>query len=218
MQTKTLAAFIAVPLLASGMLTGAATAQEAAPAAATATAALDVPSGTYVLDPTHASVTWKVNHMGLSHYTARFTRFDATLNLDAAKPENSTISVTIDPKSVRTDYPFPEKEDFDAKIAGKDFFDADQFPEIRFTSTKVERLGTDSGKVHGNLTFHGVTKPITMDVKLVGAKQHPMLNVGAVGFSATTRFKRSEFGVDSLVPMVGDEVTVQIEAEFVEKK
>lgn len=215
MNRKTLAALVAAPLLASGMIagvSGVAVAQQAAQAA------LDVPSGTYALDPTHASVTWKVSHMGLSNYTARFTKFDATLLLDAAQPENSTLTVTIDPKSVRTDFPFPEKEDFDAKIAGEDFFDAGQYPEIRFVSTRMERLGPNTGKVYGDLTFHGVTRPIVMDVKLNGAKKHPMRGVGAVGVSATTTFNRSDFGVKNLVPMVGDEVTVLIEAEFLEKK
>ncbi|MCH8684792.1 YceI family protein [Pedomonas mirosovicensis] len=215
MKNKVLAALVAAPLLAGpllvGGMAGVAVAQTAAPA-------LEVPSGTYALDPTHASVTWKVNHLGLSNYTARFTKFNATLDFDAGNPEKSSLTVSIDPKSVRTDYPFPEKEDFDAKIAGPDFLDAAKYPEIKFVSTKVERLGTDAGKVHGNLTFHGVTKPIVMNVKLVGAKKHPMLGVGALGFSGTTTFKRSDFGVTTLVPMVGDEVTVQVEAEFAEQK
>lgn len=211
MNKTVLAAFVAAPLLVLGVTGGAAAQQPTA-------AQLEVPSGTYALDPTHASVTWKVNHLGLSNYTARFTKFDATLNFDAAKPENSKLTVTIDPKSVRTDYPFPEKEDFDAKIAGETFFDAAKYPEIKFVSTKVERLGSDTGKVHGDLTFHGVTKPVTLDVTLVGAKPHPMQKVGAMGFSATTRIKRSDFGVNALVPMVGDEVMVQIEAEFIQKQ
>jgi len=216
MKTKVLAALVAAPLLASGVMGGM---SAAALAQQPAAASLDVPSGTYTLDPTHASVTWKVNHMGLSNYTARFTKFDATLNFDAAKPENSTLSVTIDPKSVRTDYPFPKQENFDAKIAGEVFLNAEQYPEIKFVSTKVERLTENTGKVHGDLTLHGVTKPVTLDVTLNGAKKtHPMVGGGALGFSATTKFNRSDFGVKNMVPMVGDEVTVQIEAEFLEKK
>ncbi|MGK2284764.1 YceI family protein [Pedomonas sp. V897] len=212
MKHKILAALVAAPLLAGGMAGSvAAVAQTAAPA-------LEVPAGTYKIDPTHASVIWQVNHLGLSNYTARFTKFDATLTFDPANPEKSSLTVTIDPKSVRTDYPFPEKEDFDAKIAGPDFFDAARFPEIRFVSTRVERTGADAGRVHGDLTFHGVTKPVVMDVKLVGAKKHPMRGIGAMGFSATTTFKRSDFGVNNLVPFVGDEVTVQVEAEFLEEK
>lgn len=208
MNKNLLAALVAVPLLAQG----------ATAFAQPAPAAIGVPSGTYAIDPTHASVTWKLNHLGLSHYTARFTKFDAKLNFDAAKPENSTLTVTIDPKSVRTDYPFPEKENFDAKIAGEQILNAAQYPEIKFVSTRVERLGADSGKVHGNMTLHGVTKPVVFDVKLVGAKEHPMRKVGALGFSATTTFKRSDFGIKFLVPMVGDEVTVQVEAEFLQQK
>lgn len=212
MTKRFLAALVAGPLLAGSMAgLPAAVAQTQAPA-------LEVPAGTYRIDPTHASVTWQVNHLGLSNYTARFTKFDATLEFDPASPEKSRVTVTIDPKSVRTDFPFPEKEDFDAKIAGPDFLDAGKYPEIRFVSTKVERLGADTGRMHGDLTFHGVTKPVVMDVKLVGAKTHPMRGVGAMGFSAVTTFKRSDFGVTNLVPMVGDEVTVRVEAEFLQQK
>ncbi|QCI78714.1 YceI family protein [Hankyongella ginsenosidimutans] len=71
--------------------------------------ALDVPSGVYAVDPTHASVTWKVMHLGLAKYTARFTKVDAELTLDAADPTKSKVFVAIDPRSVRTDYPNPEK-------------------------------------------------------------------------------------------------------------
>lgn len=219
MNKTVLAALVAAPLLAAGVyggMTGMAVAQQ--PQQTAAAAALDVPSGTYTLDPTHASVTWKVNHMGLSNYTARFTKFDATLTFDAARPENSTLSVTIDPKSVRTDYPFPKQENFDAKIAGEVFLNSAQYPEIKFVSTRVERLTGNTGKVHGDLTLHGVTKPVSLDVTLNGAKTHPMLGGGALGFSATTKFNRSDFGVKNMVPMVGDEVTVLIEAEFLEKK
>ncbi len=226
MNKTLLAALVAAPLLTvnvAASVTGAAhahqaAAQQAAPQNNATWAKLDVPSGTYVLDPTHASIVWKVNHMGLSNYTARFTKFDATLNFDAAAPQNSTLTVTIDPRSVRTDYPFPKQEDFDAKIAGEAFLNSAQHPEIKFVSTKVERLTETTGKVYGNLTLNGVTKPISLDVTLNGAKTHPMRGGGALGFSAATSFNRSDFGVKNLVPVVGDEVTVLIEAEFLEKK
>ena len=98
------------------------------------------------------------------------------------------------------------------------FLNSSQYPKINFVSTKVERLTEATGKVHGDLTLHGVTKPVTLDVTLNGAKTHPMRGGGALGFSASTTFKRSDFGVKNMVPMVGDEVTVLIEAEFLEKK
>jgi polyisoprenoid-binding protein YceI len=76
---------------------------------------LDVPAGTYKVDPTHASLTWKVSHLGLSNYTARFTKLTAELSFDPANRGQSKISVTVDPNSIRTDYPFADKKDFDKK-------------------------------------------------------------------------------------------------------
>lgn len=179
-------------------------------------APLSVPAGEYVLEKTHASLTWKINHMGLSYYTARFTSFDSTINLDPKTPTNSTVSVTIDPRSVRTDFPFPEKEDFDKVIAEK-VLQAGQFPTITFQSTGLTATGATTGKLAGNLTLMGVTKPVTLDVTLNGAKEHPMRKVPVLGFSATGSFKRSDFGSTFLQGPIGDEITVLIEVEFLKK-
>lgn len=180
----------------------------------------DLPSGTYKLDPTHASVTWKVSHMGLSRYTARFTKFDATLDLDTKSPEKSKVDVTLDPSSLKTDYPNPEKVDFDKELTGKDWMNTAEFPEVKFVATKLVKTGKDKagneiGKMTGDLTFLGVTKPLTLDVVLVGATvAHPMTKGAALGFSASGVLKRSEWGFSKYVPMIGDDVTLQIEAEF----
>lgn len=187
----------------------------AAPAAAQS-AKIDAPAGEYVLDKTHASITWKVMHLGMSHYTARFTGFDMALVLDPATPTKSTISVTIDPRSVETDFPFPEKEDFDKVIAEK-FLMAGEHPTITFQSSSLKATGPKTGKLTGNLTLMGVTKPVTLDVKLNGAMVHPFRKVPVIGFSATGTFKRSEFGSTVLQGPVGDEITVIIEAEFFKK-
>lgn len=187
----------------------------AAPAAAQG-AKIDAPAGEYVLDKTHASITWKVTHLGLSNYTARFTGFDMALVLDPATPTRSTISVTIDPKSVKTDFPFPEKEDFDKVIAEK-FLAAGDHPTITFQSTGLKATGAKTGKLTGNLTLMGVTKPVTFDVTLNGAMVHPFRKIPVVGFTATGSFKRSEFGSTVLQGPIGDEVTVIIEAEFFKK-
>jgi polyisoprenoid-binding protein YceI len=187
----------------------------AAPAAAQG-AKIDAPAGEYVLDKTHASITWKVTHLGLSNYTARFTGFDMALVLDPATPTKSTISVTIDPKSVKTDFPFPEKEDFDKVIAEK-FLAAGDHPTITFQSTGLKATGAKTGKLTGNLTLMGVTKPVTFDVTLNGAMVHPFRKIPVVGFTATGSFKRSEFGSTVLQGPIGDEVTVIIEAEFFKK-
>ena len=179
-------------------------------------AKIDAPAGEYVLDKTHASITWKVMHLGMSHYTARFTGFDMALVLDPATPTKSTISVTIDPRSVETDFPFPEKEDFDKVIAEK-FLMAGEHPTITFQSSFLKATGAKTGKLTGNLTLMGVTKPVTLDVKLNGAMVHPFRKIPVVGFSATGTFKRSDFGSTVLQGPVGDEITVIIEAEFFKK-
>lgn len=187
-----------------------------APAAYAQAAALNVPAGEYVLEKTHASVTWRVKHLGLSNYPARFVTFDSTIMLDPKDVTKSTVTVTIDPRSVRTEYPFPDKEDFDKVIAEK-FLKAGEFPSITFKSTGLAATGATTGKLTGDLTMRGITKPVTLDVTLNAAKEHPFRKVPALGFSATGTFKRSDFGVTDLIPMVSDEVELMIEAEFLKK-
>jgi len=180
---------------------------------------VDVPAGSYKLDPTHASITFKVSHLGLSNYTARFKKFDADLTFDPAKPEGSKLNVSVDPMSITTDYPFPDQKDFDNKLATDEkFFNAGAHPEITFTTTSIEMTGDKTAKVTGELAMLGVTKPVILDVTLNGAmKEHPFAKKPALGFSGTGTIKRSDFGFDHLVPMVGDEVTLLIEAEFLQE-
>jgi len=180
---------------------------------------LNVPSGTYKIDPTHVSLTWKVNHLGLSNYTARFTRIDGAIELDAKAPEKSKMTITVDPLSVRTDYPDAKKTDFDQELAtGDKWFNGAKFPAITYTVTGIERLAPGKGKVTGNLTLLGITKPLTLDATLNAAKDHPMAQKPALGISATGTLKRSEWGMTNLIPYVGDEVSLLIEAEFIGEK
>ena len=175
-----------------------------------------MPSGLYELDKSHASLIWKVSHLGLSNYTARFTRFDVDLDFDAQDPVRSRVRAEIDPTSIETDYPNPEQKDFDAQLVNEaSWFNAEQFPKITFESTSVEKTGDNTGKVTGDLTFLGVTKPITLDVtfnKALG--QHPFANKPALGFSATGSLKRSDFGMNTYIPNIGDEVDIILEVEF----
>jgi polyisoprenoid-binding protein YceI len=187
----------------------------AAPAIAQG-APIDAPAGEYVLDKTHASITWKVTHLGLSQYTARFTSFDSVIVLDPKTPAKSTVSVTIDPRSVKTDFPFPEKEDFDKVVAEK-FLLAAEHPAITFQSSSLKATGARTGKLTGNLTMMGVTKPVTLDVMVNGAMNHPFRKIPVLGFSATGTFKRSDFGSTVLQGPIGDEITVVIEAEYFKK-
>ena len=177
----------------------------------------DLPAGTYALDKTHASITWKVDHLGLSKYTARFTEFDATVNLNPADPAQSTLEVTINPASVRTDYPNAAQKDFDNKLAkGEDWFNAGTHPQISFKATAIEITADNTGTLTGDLTLLGETQPLTLDVAFNGAMlEHPFANKPAMGFSATGTVKRSLWGFDTYIPNIGDEVEVLIEVEFI---
>ncbi|MCI5048940.1 MAG: YceI family protein [Rickettsiales bacterium] len=188
-------------------------------AAADMTPANEMPAGEYTLDKTHASVTWKVNHLGLSNYTARFTDIDATLHYDPKDVTKSKVTATIDPLSIETDFPATEKEDFNMKLAeGEDWFNAGKFPAITFKSTKVSKTGENTGVMTGDLTMLGETKPVMFDVVFNGAyAKKPFSNAPAMGFSAKANIKRSDWGFDTYVPMIGDDITILLETEFGQK-
>ncbi len=169
------------------------------------------PAGNYTLDPTHASVTWSLSHAGLSKYTARFDNISGALNFTPDTPQNSTVDIRIDPKSVSTGLP---KFDEEIATSGK-YFDAETFPEIRFVSTNIKLTGDTTGLITGDLTVKGVTKPVTLDVTFNGAGKSFGNPGKTLGFSATTKFLRSNFNMGHLVNFgIGDEVTLRIETEF----
>jgi polyisoprenoid-binding protein YceI len=191
-------------------------AQAQAPQELVMTALQDMPAGLYNLDPTHASLTFRVNHMGLSNYTARFTHIDASLKLDPIDPTRSTLVVKVDPNSLRTDYPYPTQTDFDGELArGKTWLNATKFPEISYKATSIEKLDESTGVVKGDLTFMGLTRALNLNVTFNGAyAKKPMSNTPGIGFSATAIMKRSDWGLSTGIPMVGDDVVLMIEAEF----
>jgi polyisoprenoid-binding protein YceI len=208
------AALMGLALVSALGAMGAVPALTAAAVAAPATMA--VPSGKYVIDPSHASLTWRVVHFGLSNYTARFTKFDATVDLDAADVSKSTLKVKVDPKSVRTDYPYADKVDFDAEIAtSPKFLDGTAHPDVTFVSTGIVVTGPKTANITGNLTLRGVTKPVTLATVLNGSiPAHPMTKQPVFGISAKGSFKRSDFGMDYGTQFVSDTVELVIEAEF----
>ncbi len=189
----------------------------AAPAAPPATyAGIDAPSGTYALDGRHVSVSWGVRHLGLAKYIARFDTVSGTLALDAAQPTNSALKAEIDVNSVSTgllDKNGARK--FDAEVA--EALGAKAHPKITFTSTALTRTGPETGVMTGDLTLNGVTKPVTLTVGFYGATTHPMLQKKALGFSAKTVLKRSDFGVTKWDMFVADDVEVNVEVEFLQQ-
>jgi polyisoprenoid-binding protein YceI len=201
--------------LAATLLT--APAAFAAPGASS-TEPAKMPAGHYVLDKTHASVTAKLKHMGFSNYTLRFTKVDAEFHYDPKAPEATKINVTVDPASLDTATgadAFGLK--FNKELTGDGWLEAAKYPTITFVSTAINVGDGQHGSVTGDLTVHGVTKPVTLDVIFNGSGSGMIPLTTRAGFSASTTFKRSDFGVSKYVPLIADDVTLNIEVEF-EKK
>jgi polyisoprenoid-binding protein YceI len=192
-------------------------AEAAAPPAVPAPAA--VPAGQYQLDKSHASLLLRVSHLGFSTYTTRFSRFDAELTLDPAKPATARVVTTIDAKSLQLDDAPPQ---CDGIVQGPQFLDSAKFPKIVFRSQSVRMTGEKSMEISGTLDLHGVTRPIVLTGTFNGgyAGMPNMDPHARVGFSAHGSFKRSDFGMTAYVPApgttmgVGDLIDVSIEAEF----
>jgi polyisoprenoid-binding protein YceI len=182
------------------------------------------PAGQYQLDPAHSRLLVRVNHLGFSHYTAMIQTFDASLAFDPDHPETMTVTATVDPASIETFYPDPSY-DFNALLTGPEFLDVAQFPQAAFTSTAVHLTGDKTAEVTGDLTLHGVTRPVTLAVTFNGGYGGHPLDVGArIGFSATGTFNRSDFGITFGLPQPGsnlgvfDPVELVLEAEFVKPR
>lgn len=177
---------------------------------------MDIPSGSYQNDPAHTSITWRIGHMGLSHFTARVNDVTINLELNAEDLSKSQVNATIDPATVDTGYPFSNKS-FDDEV-GKDprFLNAPKFPAVTFVSQKITLIEHGQALIRGKLTMLGVTRSVTLEGVLNGTlKSHPFAKVPAVGFTATTKIDRTDFGLDYLSgAILDDEVEIIIQAEF----
>lgn len=216
LATTTLALLAFSPAFAAEQKAAAvATPAPAAAKPAAATLSTDIataPAGTYVLEKTHASITFKARHMGFADYVMRFNDFDATIVLDPKAPEKSSVKATINPASLDANNP-----KLTAHTNGKDFFNVVTFPTITFTSTRIEKTGPNTGKIHGDLSMLAVKKPIVLDATFIGGGNHIFFQKHDIGFKATTTIKRSDFGMTYGLDMVGDDVPVEINAEFVQQ-
>ena len=168
-----------------------------------------VPSGVYTLDSSHGYITFTYSHLGFSNPRIGFNNFDTKLKLDSDVPDNSTIEVKIDASSIDS-----RVAEFNKHLNSSDFFNTAEYPTITFESTKVEATGNSTFDVTGNLTILGTTKSVTLAATINKAANHPMLDVPTVGVSASTKIKRSEWGLGAYVPAVSDEVELSIEVEL----
>lgn len=166
---------------------------------------------TYQIDAAHTHVGFTISHLGFSETYGVFKNVSGTLTLDQAKPQASKVDVTIDVASIDT-----ASEGRDEHLKGPDFFDIAKYPAMTFKSTKVKVTGKDTATVTGDLTLHGVTKPVGLVVKFNKAGESPIAKGRYVaGFSALGKLKRSDFGIKTYLPLIGDEVTIAISTEAV---
>jgi polyisoprenoid-binding protein YceI len=161
---------------------------------------------TYVADPAHSSVQFGVRHF-FSKVPGSFGKFEATVVVDRENMEKSTIKASIDVDSVNTN-----QEKRDAHLKTADFFDAPKFPKMTFASTAWKKTGENEYDVTGDLSLHGVTKPVTLKVKSLGFGPG-MKGVQLSGWEAKGSIKRSEFGMTGGAPAVGDDVEIEINIE-----
>jgi polyisoprenoid-binding protein YceI len=205
---RLLNAFVLAVFLAAGPV--AVLAPRAAPIASADPGA--VQGGAYVLEPVHTRVLFKLSHLGFTTWYGDFTGASGSLALDPRNPAASHVEVTLPIASVST-----TNAKLDAELKGPDWLGADKFPTANFVSRKVTPTGPDRAMIEGELTLHGITKPVTLEARLHGAGVNPMDHAYTVGFDATGKFNRSAFAVAKYVPMVGDEVTLIISAAFERK-
>jgi len=164
---------------------------------------------TYAIDPVHTQVLFFVNHLGYSNSQGEFLKFDGSYRFDPADWGGASVNVTIDTASLSMN-----DDAWDKHLKSPDFFNVEKYPQMSFRSTKVEKIGDNTGRIDGELTLLGVTKPVTLDVRFNKAAEFPMNKKFKSGFSATTTIKRSEWGLSYGVPFgIGDDVDIRLEVE-----
>jgi len=175
------------------------------------TSVAELRGGGYTLDKDHAALLFKINHLGFSSFIGRFTAFDASLNFDPENIENSTLEVIVDPASINVNLP-----EFEEELRGSDWFDVATYPQAVYRTTSfVEAVDEDTFIFAGDLTLHGVTAPVNIEVNFHGGGRNFLTRRYTLGFSASMEFQRSAFGMDNMVAFgVGDDIELEIHVEF----
>ncbi|ARJ70649.1 hypothetical protein B0A89_02045 [Paracoccus contaminans] len=207
-----MSASILVLALASGGPVLAQTAAAPAPAAP-APAAMPAPgdvAGTYVFDPDHSQIVFSYDHMGFSTSRGTISGINGQVTLDKADPAKSAVEARFPLSAIRTIAPA-----LDQHLAGdKSFFNgAAPDTQVTFKSTSVKVDGDDEAEVTGDLTLNGVTKPVTLEVEITKAGDHPMTGKPTLGFVIEGKLNRSDFNLGAFAPAVSDEVTLEISVE-----
>ncbi|WP_010508495.1 YceI family protein [Komagataeibacter europaeus] len=169
----------------------------------------DVQAGRYRVEPEHTEIVFSLLHLGFTPYSGMFSGVSGTLQLDPAHPAASRLDVSVPVSSIHT-----PSDRLTGELKDPDWFDAARYPNATFTSISVVPGGADNATITGNLTLHGVTRPVVLHARYIGAGVNPLDKVYTVGFSATAGIRRSDFGIRTYLPMVGDDVTLTIAGAF----
>jgi polyisoprenoid-binding protein YceI len=200
---------LALALGAAAALCGSAFTQPAATPAPQLAAPLSPQPGNYRVEPDHTEVMFGVNHLGFTMYYGVFSHASGTLVLDPADPSASRLEVSVPVNSVLTPNPRLNQD-----LQGPRWLNAASFPDMTFRSTRITRTGPDTALVEGDLTLHGVTRPVTLKARFNHGGENPLDHHYTLGFHARGVIKRSDFGVSAYVPMVGNDVHLNISAAF----
>ena len=168
-----------------------------------------VEAGSYAVEPLHTQVLFAISHLGFTTFYGAFTGASGTLSLSTTDPASSTLEVSVPISGVSTN-----NAKLDGELKGDKFFNAAAYPAMTFKLTKLIVGGKDTAQAMGDLTMHGVTKPITLDVHFHGGGANPMSKKATIGFDVSGEIKRSEFGMTSYLPLLGDDVKLIISAAF----
>lgn len=169
-----------------------------------------VKPGTYKVEPYHTQVTFSISHFGFTDFSGFFSGASGTLTLDTAKLGVSKLDVSVPVQSVLTTVSV-----LDTELKGEQWLDASKYPNATFVSTKITKTGDNTATIAGNLTLHGVTKPVTLKARLIGAGTNPLDKSVTIGFEATGTIKRGDFGIKQYLPLLADDVNLKIAAAFV---
>ena len=162
----------------------------------------------WVLDPSHSQIVFSYNHLGFSTNWGMFGGFEGEISFDQEDPAASSVTVSFPVRSMLTGW-----EGRFEHFMSPDFFDADAYDTVTFTSTAIEVTGENTANITGDLTMNGVTKPVVLEAVMNQLGDHPMENKPWAGFSATTTLLRSDFDMGAFAPFVSDEVEVQLSIE-----
>ena len=173
----------------------------------------EVRAGQYILDPNHASLIWKLNHLGFSTFIGTFNEFEASLDFDPEDIENASLEVVINTSSLDVDIP-----EFEEELRGDNWFDVAVFPQAVYRTTRfVESVDEDTFLFEGDLTLLGTTAPVSLEVNFHGGGRNFLTRSYTVGFSGSAKFNRSDFGLDRFTSFgVGDEIDLEIHVEFMD--